>query len=57
MREGWLRLGDASEFTAAAATTVATGLAAGRGRPGADLPVATLGPEVAIAAGGSCWRA
>lgn len=52
VREGWLRLGDASEFTAAGAAAVATALAAGRGRPGADLPVATLGSGIVAAAGG-----
>ncbi len=52
VREGWLRLGDAGEFTAAATAAVAIALAAGRGRPGADPPVATLGSGIVAAAGG-----
>ncbi|GLZ47547.1 membrane protein [Actinomycetospora sp. NBRC 106375] len=52
-REQWLRLGDASEFTSTAAAVVATRLAAGRARPGADTPVAALGLDVATEAGGT----
>lgn len=51
VREGWLRTGDAGEFTAAAAAAVAVGLAQGRGRPGAHTPVAALGLELVTAAG------
>ena len=52
VREGWLRTGDAGEFTAAAAAAVAVRLTEGRGRPGAHTPVAARGPDLAAAAGG-----
>lgn len=52
VREGWLTLGDASEFTAAVAAEVARRLAGGRGLPGAHTPVAALGTEIVEAAGG-----
>ncbi|WP_280370307.1 hypothetical protein [Nocardia wallacei] len=50
-REGWLRAGDAMEFTSAVAAQTALQLAAGKGRPGAHTPAAALGPDLAIAAG------
>jgi short subunit dehydrogenase-like uncharacterized protein len=52
-REGWLRAGDAMEFTTSAAAEVAVRLARGEGRPGAYTPARALGPEVAEAAGGT----
>lgn len=52
VREGWLRTGDAGVFTSAAAAAVARRLLDGHGRPGAHTPVAALGTEVALAAGG-----
>ncbi len=51
VREGWLRAGDAGEFTASTAAAVAAWLAEGRGRPGAHTPVAALGAELLTAAG------
>ncbi|MCX5384834.1 hypothetical protein [Streptomyces sp. NBC_00083] len=51
VREGWLRAGDAMEFTSAVAAQTALQLAAGKGRPGAHTPSAALGPDLAIAAG------
>ena len=51
VREGWLRTGDASDFTVAVAAEVATRLAAGRGRPGAHTPVAAVGLDLVAAAG------
>lgn len=51
-REGWLRVGDGMDFTAAVAAEVALRLAHGEGRPGAYTPGALFGPELAIAAGG-----
>ena len=52
VREGWLRAGDASTFTAATAAETALALARGDARPGADTPAGALGPELALAAGG-----
>jgi short subunit dehydrogenase-like uncharacterized protein len=52
-REGWLRLGDASDFTARVAAETAARLLAGQGRPGAFTPAALFGPSLAEAAGGS----
>jgi short subunit dehydrogenase-like uncharacterized protein len=52
VRVGWLRCGDALDFTAAAAAEVALRLARGEGRPGAHTPAALFGPEIAVAAGG-----
>ncbi|MFD4787710.1 NAD(P)H-binding protein [Streptomyces sp. NPDC058459] len=52
-REGWLRADDGMDYTAAVATEVATRLAKGEGRPGAFTPAAALGPDIAIAAGGT----
>ncbi|MGC4949090.1 saccharopine dehydrogenase NADP-binding domain-containing protein [Streptomyces sp. DT224] len=51
VREGWLRAGDAMDFTSAVAAQTALRLAAGKGRPGAHTPSAALGPDLAIAAG------
>ncbi|MBB5916974.1 short subunit dehydrogenase-like uncharacterized protein [Nocardia transvalensis] len=50
-RDGWLRAGDAMEFTSAVAAQTALQLAAGNGRPGAHTPAAALGPDLATAAG------
>ncbi len=52
VREGWLRTGDAQDFTVATAALVATRLAAGQGRPGAHTPAAALGADLAVDAGG-----
>jgi short subunit dehydrogenase-like uncharacterized protein len=51
-REGWLRLGDASDFTAAVAAEVAHRLLAGQGRPGTYTPAALFGSSLAEACGG-----
>ena len=51
VREGWLRAGDAMDFTSAVAAQTALRLAAGKGRPGAHTPAAALGHDLAIAAG------
>ncbi|MEV3966026.1 hypothetical protein AB0M34_35055 [Nocardia sp. NPDC050193] len=51
VREGWLRAGDAMEFTSAVAAQTALQLAAGKGRPGAHTPAAVLGADLATAAG------
>jgi len=53
VREGWLRTGDAQEFTVAAAARTAVRLAAGDGRPGAHFPAAALGADLAVDAGGT----
>lgn len=50
-REGWLRTGDAMDFTANAAAEAAVRLARGEGRRGAFTPARALGPELAEAAG------
>ncbi|WP_410671863.1 hypothetical protein [Amycolatopsis sp. cmx-4-68] len=52
-REGWLRAGDAMEFTTAVAAEVAARLARGEGKPGAHTPASALGVDVAEAAGGT----
>lgn len=52
VREGWLRVGDASSFTAATAVLVATRLADRTGPPGAYTPTAAFGPDLATDAGG-----
>ncbi|WP_419999148.1 saccharopine dehydrogenase NADP-binding domain-containing protein [Streptomyces boninensis] len=52
-REGWLRAGEAMDFTVAVGAETAARLARGEGEPGAYTPAAALGPEVAIAAGGT----
>jgi short subunit dehydrogenase-like uncharacterized protein len=50
-REGWLRAGDAMDFTAAAAAETAVRLDRGEGRRGAFTPACALGSELAEAAG------
>lgn len=52
-REGWLRAGDAMDFTASAVAETAVRLAAGEGEPGASTPAALFGAELAVAAGGT----
>ncbi|MEV5967849.1 hypothetical protein AB0L70_39145 [Kribbella sp. NPDC051952] len=52
-REGWLRAGDASAFTAAVIAETAVRLARGDGRRGAHTPAVALGAELAVAAGGT----
>lgn len=51
VREGWLRTGDAMDFTAASTAEVAQRLARGDGRPGAHTPGALFGPGLAEAVG------
>jgi len=51
-RDGWLRAGDAMDFTAAAAAEVTLRLLRGEGRPGAYTPARLFGTGVAQAAGG-----
>ena len=53
VREGWLRIGDAADFTAKVAAEVALRLSRGEGRPGAWTPGALFGPELAEQAGGT----
>ncbi|MGD6741340.1 saccharopine dehydrogenase NADP-binding domain-containing protein [Streptomyces sp. BH106] len=50
-REGWLRLGDAQEFTGAVSAEIARRLLAGEGRPGAYTPAALFGPTLAESCG------
>lgn len=50
-REGWLRLDDAGDFTAAVAAQVANRLLDGEGRPGVHTPAALFGPSLAEACG------
>ncbi len=52
VREAWLRLGDASVFTAAAAAAVTLRIVRGRGVPGAGTPIAAVGWDVVAEAGG-----
>jgi len=52
VREGWLRAGDAMEFTVGAAAGVIRRLVQGEGQPGAYTPGALFGPELAEEAGG-----
>jgi len=52
VREGWLRVGDGTDFTAAVTAEVTQRLLKGEGRPGAHTPGALFGPELAEAAGG-----
>lgn len=52
VREGWLRLGDAQDFTGAVPAEVTRRLLAGEGRPGAFTPAALFGPSLALACGG-----
>ncbi|SNY34966.1 hypothetical protein [Paractinoplanes atraurantiacus] len=51
VREGWLRLGDAQDFTGAVPAEVARRLLAGEGRPGASFPAALFGPSLAESCG------
>ena len=53
VREGWLRAGDAMNFTTAVASAVAHRLARDEGRPGAFTPGALFGPDLAVEAGGT----
>lgn len=50
--ERWLRLDDAMDFTVAAAAGSTTRLLGGMGRPGAFLPGALFGADLAVEAGG-----
>ena len=52
IKEGWLRLGDASDATARFAAEVTARLAEGGGEPGAFTPAALFGPGLAEASGG-----
>ncbi|HEV2634408.1 MAG TPA: hypothetical protein VGX23_04635 [Actinocrinis sp.] len=52
VEEGWLRVGDAQEFTGAVPAEIARRLLAGEGRPGAFTPAALFGSELALACGG-----
>lgn len=51
-REGWLQLGDASDFTSSVAAEVASRLAAGQGTPGVYTPAELFGAELAESCGG-----
>ncbi len=51
-REGWLRAGEASAFTAAAAAEVAVRLARGEGRAGAHTPGELFGAQLGVDLGG-----
>ena len=51
-REGWLRAGEAMQFTANVAAQVVSRVARGEAKPGAFTPGALFGPELAQAAGG-----
>ena len=51
-REGWLRLGDATDFTTNVMAEVAMRLARGAATPGAYTPGALFGPQLAQVAGG-----
>lgn len=50
-REGWLRAGEAMDFTARVAAEVVRRLVQGAGRPGAWTPAAAFGPDLAVEAG------
>ena len=52
VRDGWLRVGDGTEFTASVAAEVTQRLLAGEGHPGAHTPGSLFGPTLAEAAGG-----
>ena len=52
VREGWLRVGDGTDFTAAVAAEVTGRLLRGEGQPGSYTPGALFGPELAEAVGG-----
>ncbi|WP_231446562.1 saccharopine dehydrogenase NADP-binding domain-containing protein [Brevibacterium zhoupengii] len=51
-REGWLRLGEAQQFTGTLPAEIAQRLLAGTGRPGVFTPAALFGPELAESCGG-----
>ncbi len=51
-REGWLRTGEAMDFTVGVSAATAARLARGEGKPGAYTPAAAFGPDLATAAGG-----
>ncbi len=51
-REGWLRTGEATAFTATAAAEVAVRLARGEGRAGAHTPGELFGPHPGVDVGG-----
>ncbi|MFF5082345.1 hypothetical protein ACFY36_35310 [Actinoplanes sp. NPDC000266] len=51
VREGWLRLGDAQDFTGAVPAEVTRRLLAGEGRPGASFPATLFGPSLAESCG------
>ena len=51
VREGWLRVGDASTFTGTVPAEIARRLLDGSGRPGAFTPAALFGPSLAEACG------
>jgi short subunit dehydrogenase-like uncharacterized protein len=51
-REGWLRAGEAMEFTAAVMAECVVRLARSDSAPGAYTPAAALGPELATSVGG-----
>lgn len=53
VRDGWLRVGDAMEFTASVAAEATRRLLRGEGRPGSYTPGALFGAALAEAAGGS----
>ena len=53
IREGWLRAGDAMDFTADALAVIAAELISGAAPHGAFTPAAAFGSNIAVAAGGS----
>ena len=55
-REGWLKAGEAMDFTAEVTAAVAARLARGEGKPGAYTPAAAFGPDLAVAAGAEISR-
>lgn len=52
-REGWLRAGEAMDFTSAVAAGVVARLVRGEGKPGVYTPGVLFGPELAVEAGGT----
>ncbi|MCO5968862.1 saccharopine dehydrogenase NADP-binding domain-containing protein [Actinoallomurus soli] len=53
VQEGWLRVGEAQEFTGTVPAEVVRRLLSGEGRPGAYTPAALFGPSLAEACGGT----
>jgi short subunit dehydrogenase-like uncharacterized protein len=51
-REGWLRVGEAQEWTGAVPAEIVRRLLAGEGKPGAFTPAALFGPSLAESCGG-----